>query len=274
MAMMRAAAANQGYLKYASGYPLTLTKTLSKPPESFTVSGNTGGVGDKTVNLFDKRELEYIQYEQSQKTYYSSPTSITSGYIPFDINSTYTWWYEFNDNPRSNLNYIVGYDENFNFVSRGPSAPGVGYYQFTNSNITIGEPSKIKYIRICRSYTTAAAARVAANGKIILVKGAYSEAQMKSRYKPCGYEIPIIISDGTTNKTINLYSDSALGVDESLTVNPKAHEATKHDDTSVAGLQNWEQDFTLPKTDSLTVTAGTTVVPGSMQLAYWSSRKN
>lgn len=79
-----------------------------------------------------------------------------------------------------------------------------------------------------------------------------------------GAEIP--------HKTINLYSDAALGADESLIVNPKTHEATKHDDTSVAGLQDWEQDWKIPKADELTVSAGTTVEPRNMEIKYYGKR--
>ena len=44
----------KAYIRTASGYPLTLTKTLAKPPESITVHGNEGGVGDweTTRNIF------------------------------------------------------------------------------------------------------------------------------------------------------------------------------------------------------------------------------
>ena len=44
--------------------------------------------------------------------------------------------------------------------------------------------------------------------------------------------------------------------------------------TDVVALQDWDgQDWKIPKADEVTVTAGTTVAPSSMDIAYYSSVK-
>lgn len=43
----------RGYVRTASGYPLKLTDCMEDTAISFKITGSSGGVGDKTANLFD-----------------------------------------------------------------------------------------------------------------------------------------------------------------------------------------------------------------------------
>ena len=79
-----------------------------------------------------------------------------------------------------------------------------------------------------------------------------------------------------TPKTYNLYIDAVLDDGDTLTISPKAQTAVRTSGLTpvdVKGLQDWAQDWKLPKANNLMVTADTTVEPDSIEIQYWSKAK-
>lgn len=269
---MRAAAANQGYLKYATGYPLTLTKTLAKPPESVAVYGAEGGVGDKTANLFNKNERPVRTQTITQVIptdtgiIVRTTASGASSWVIYIIGKTADIAGKMITLRTANDTPIAG-GEFMTCDAQGLNQANSQYYgKQTEARYTVPTSGYQEYVAFrFNALTTPSDTRI---DDIRVYMGTSNLP-----YEPYGYKIPILISSGTENKTINLYSDTDLVDGEFLTVNPKAKTATLTDGTSVAALQDWTQDFAIPKADSLTVTAGTTVEPDKLGIAYMSKNK-
>lgn len=312
-------------LKTASGYPLTLTKTLAKLPESITVYGNTGGVGEQEIplpsgytalkyiestgtqyidtgvvpNQDTKVELDFRLLSGAGALFGSRSGAQSNGFALQALSSgkfggTYgnanrggESMYDYHRHIHvldRNVFYLDG-NINITYPTATFSCPGNACIFTMYNNASVLSSGVVGRLYRCTMYD---------NGTLIKdfvptkrnsddAVGVY-DVRNNTFYPNSGtgafiagdeaaYRIPILLSDGTANKTINLYSDVALGASDNLVVNPKTHEATKHDDTSVADLQDWLQDWKLPKSDSLTVSAGTTVAPSSMEIEYWSSEK-
>ena len=253
------------HLRTAAGYPLTLTKTLARPPESVTVHGNTGGVGD---------------YD-STKQAYKIPI-LLQGRNLFDKDSvTFTEGYLIDENGDIKRGSGIGY------TSIIELPPG----DCTMSNILQDVESRNGTLRI-HEYD--------ANGiwiKQVVVVSTNQDKAVKTNFTTSTGKIRISIPhkpnkspsfamtmlvEGTTeiayepyiNKTINIYCDSSLPTSIlKITVEPKEEKAYRGR-SNLSGLQDWDQDWQIPKADELTVTAGTEVKPEIMEIAYWSSERN
>ena len=204
IAMMRAAAANQGYLKYASGQPpLMLTKTLAKPPESITVFGNSGGVGDKTANLFNglwrQGHIDTTQSAENQSARIRSEAICA-------VHAGETYSVSMNDNRF--FAYANIYAKNSGNTTADAVGTATGWQQGTFTVTAAGDG----YLFLMLRYASGAAEPITpadANINVMVIRGSYTVETMPP-FEPYAYKIPIILSDGTASKTITLYSDAGL----------------------------------------------------------------
>lgn len=233
----------KGYLRTATGYPITLYATMPDKPKSLTVYGNAGGVGGMTVNLFDASACVSGVLSSSGNVT-SNSSYVTSDYIPCIANQYYSYNFAITYPIR-----VCYYNSSKGFLS-----------QVTNQSArALITPANTAYIRVSVAASFADSAMV--------VMGRYT-AETMPPYEPYRYKIPILAG----NKTINLYSDVQLGTGDSLTVDPEAETAVRGN-TDISALQDWTQDMTLPAANELSVTAGTEVEPGSIEVEYWSKER-
>lgn len=247
-----------GVLKTASGYPLTLKKTLAKPMESVTVYGNTGGVGER-INLFNPADTSgWGKNLEDDGTEVSTGNIAYSGLIAVQPDTLYT--FTAHTGGVQMYQRVHAYDENGNWIKMLTRITALANRTVTNVARTTASTRFVR-VTIQRQYTN-----------IMVLEGSYSPTTIPRYMSYSTHQIPILLSDGTENKTINLYSDAALGANDSLTVNPKTQTAMRGS-TNVKALQDWTQDFTIPKADEVTVTAGTTVQPEKLGVGYMSKDK-
>lgn len=201
-----------GFRLQASGDPLT----------DYTIYGNTGGVGDKTANLADESAVtENLLTEDGQvnsnTNYRLTPYFENTSGLCIDIDAII---------PNADKVRVGIYDQNHDFVERR-------LYDKNVLPIVIA-PSDGAYIRVnwaIKSYDT----------ETIMINAGSTALP----YEPYGYVIPVTSGGVTTN----LYTDSPLGLTDTLT----------YTDTGIA----------LPTVDGdNTITFGTTVQPSAMSATF------
>ena len=255
------------YLITTIDYPLILTKTLAKPPESITVYGKPDGTGDRTANLMPK-----LTAKKNINASTGAVVNANNAAASVDVISV-----DFEQNPVYTItglvnkmkSFVAGYDENEVFVGR-TVLTAVSSVSIRATSFTIAQQSEnsVKYIRVTQ-YPTGSDT---GTGEQAAAADIMMNAGSALPYEPYGYKIPLVLSDGATNKTINLYSDEPIGRDDTLVVDPKTQEATRNS-TNVKRLQDWTQDFTIPKANEVTVVSSATAIPDAIEMDYWSSQK-
>ena len=278
IAMMRAAtAANQEYIKTAYGaLPLTLTKTLAKPPESITVFGNSGGVGDydstkqaykipiilsdgtasKMINLYSDAELQsYTAHNllygatwhngymlnQEGTEQRSAAHKTTKDYIPIEPSTYYYLQYDVQVAFRRPCMYRYDAETDTYVCTR---------YVYNNAPQTmlIHTTDQETHIRV-----TAANA----DNRVLLVKSPVALDYFANDRLICD-ELAVSAKSRTAERVQRV---TANGIISPIT-------------TDVAALQDWDgQDWKIPKADEVTVTAGTEREPEGMEIVYRSRKK-
>ena len=262
-------------LKTAAGYPVTLEKTSAKPPESITVFGNSGGVGD---------------YD-STKQAYRIPIILSDGTASKTINLysdagllSYT---------AHNLMYGASWVMGELLMLDGSTTTG-GAHQTTNNYIKV-EPSTTYYLRysLYVDWRRPSAYRYdAETGKYVFTRNFHNSSPNELMLYTAANETHIrITAHKDDNKVLLVKSPIALDyfandmlIYDELAVSAKSRTAERVQrvtangiispkTTDVAALQDFVgQDWKLPKSRSLNVTAGTTAAPGSMEIAYYGKK--
>ena len=160
----------------------------------YRIYGASSGVGDETVNLYDKND----------------PNTIQGAYLGIDG--------EIHDAPAYSLTYIPA-ESNATFCVKDLcNANTVACVGFCDANKTIINVVA-RYINALTDFTTPAqtayialSVRAESNANIaMLVHGSTAPAS----YVPYGYEVDMSVSDGTTSTTTPIYIGSdPLGEDE------------------------------------------------------------
>ena len=159
----------------------------------YQIFGNTGGVGDKTANLFNKNATDtsngfidnkYIR--QTDGNYIESNSYNISEYIPVTSNTTYTWIFSLTSSQALHSNPTVEfYDSLRQSLGIANHNPNITRFSFTT-------PQNCAFIRASVYKQT--------RGESLLVEGSTAPAG----YIPYGYEIDIGVKSG------NLLSFDAL----------------------------------------------------------------
>lgn len=149
------------------------------------VYGETGGVGQRTANLFDKNDTEdaYIDVEGN---IHSSTTTKTSNYIPVLENTSYTLYMSGNTSS-TNLTAIDFFDLNKDLLSYTTYVPEQG-----SQSIFINTPARASYVRFSVN---------SLRENVMLTAGSTAPAS----FIPYGYEVPMEVGDGNTSNAVNLY---------------------------------------------------------------------
>lgn len=186
------------YRTHAKGVGKELT---GSPPLSFVsngellsdyrIYGSSGGVGDKTRNLFD--------YTTATNDYHLGVSGqmvkvnlwCVSDFIKIDTNSEYTIY---NAGIGSSPTYHCIYDENRQFLRSIQS--GTNVILNTGDN---GEYVRLSVRKVQNEYLST-----------MLIKGTI----VPDQYIPYGYKIPIVCGGTTTN----IYLDEPLGENESISM--------------------------------------------------------
>lgn len=160
----------------------------------YRIYGAAGGVGDKTVNLFDKDITEgiedncYISKTTGNKVsdaqyYISAPITVIS-------EETYYWVFHITSGGAFHTAPTVGFfDANDNQIGVAPHGSGVKYFPFTT-------PANCAYIK-------ASVYKMDLN-EAMLTKGSTAPAS----YVPYGYEVDMVVSDSITATTTQIYIGS------------------------------------------------------------------
>lgn len=235
------------------GYPLTVYNCANKNLKDYTIYGNTGGVGDKTENLFNYTE-----------PYAANAIADGNGWFDVTIDNTegtkaaYKWCFtKVNSTLKVDTSYsivteIIEYSGNIQVrivsthsVNPGqfkpeiiaPTTTGV----FTNTSTTLVDFSACK--NMLRTYCSCAAGQ---SGHVKFRIAVY-EVQ-KDTFEPYDkYKIPIIVNG---NEAAVIYRDAPLADGESINY--------KSDNLP---------DITLEKGTN-TITADTEVKPSNIKIKY------
>lgn len=156
--------------------PLTFSANGDNAVE-LKVYGETGGVGQRTGNLFDKNATEdaYIDVEGNT---HSSNTTKTSNYISVLENTSYTL-YMSGDTSSTNLTAIVFFDSNKNLVSYTTYVPEQG-----SQSVSINTPASASYVRFSVNNL---------RENVMFTEGSTAPAS----YIPYGYEVPMAVESGS-----------------------------------------------------------------------------
>ena len=195
------------YTEYTGAVPVTFTAD-GNDLNDWTIYGNTGGVGDRTANLFSTNWIPGII--NSSGNYEASNVAVcTNDYISIEYDNTYS----FSRDIKSGYIQLRFYDVNKQYVGGGtsniqllvgsstsnPMSENVGFcvFKIVNSNIA--------YMKINDTTNSTAT-------KYMMCEGEYTAQTMPS-YEPYGmYKIPIICGGETTD----IYIDSPLGLNETI----------------------------------------------------------
>lgn len=179
------------------GAPLAAINANGDDMRQYQVWGNTGGVGDKTINYFDYTQLvDGYTYDSNGQMILNPDINNRWRYaaIPFiQVTPETTYLRTWNLTPMGNT--INFYDSEKTFIAR--AAPGVG--------VPFTVPNNCHFITfVVETYSQD-------RKKYMFTEGTTPPAS----FVPFGYEVDISTSDGTTSTTIPIYiGDTALQKDE------------------------------------------------------------
>lgn len=193
------------FAQYISGeqrqtYEGTLPATIianGDDMRQYQIYGNTGGVGDRTINYFDYTKLfDGYTYDSNGQMILNPDVASRAYYAaipPIQVTPGATYLRTHNLTPLGNtVNY---YDSEKNFIAK--ATPGVGIPFTVPNNCHF-----ITYIVDVKSYD---------RKKYMLTEGTTPPAS----FVPFGYELSLSVSDGTNTTTTPIYiGDDPLGEDE------------------------------------------------------------
>ena len=265
----------RGYIKTASGYPITLNDCIAGKPLNVSVSGNTGGVGDKTVNLFDISQLSGSNITvEDDKVYmkaYANTTNITpemflamTGLKAGDKFTT---------------------NRQFENVDGVPTQSATGKICFLNksggtfyiNNATVTQrtiPDDFTNDNYHKMYIYGISNHPTIMSQIQVVSGSYTSATLPE-YEPYDgpgeYKIPVVF--GEHSFLINL--DEPLNETDEIRLDIKNQSAMLIQGetiTDVSGQIKWDNIPDLPDGTAL-IKTDTTVEPSEMSITYYANRK-
>lgn len=161
------------------------------PPLSFEANGNnllnyridgaSGGVGERTSNLFDGL-IEVGTFTEAGLNTYSSNRLRSTNYIQVNPNTTYTIHLESNF---SGIVISVSYYSIDDYIT-----PRIGYENWVTSNqLTFTSPNNCQYIRLIMRYS---------DNRTISSTDVYNvqivEGTEIGNYEPYGYKVPVVVS--------------------------------------------------------------------------------
>lgn len=217
-------------------YEGTLPATINANGDNvkqYQIYGNTGGVGDRTVNLFDKTATDAENgYEQG---YYLCPPNISGGKW---ANSSYaiSEYIEIEGLPTITFSgYTSYYSPGIENEFYNASKQRLSAFETTEIPATINVPTSAKYVRF--------SIRLDKATQIMLTEGSTPPAS----FVPFGYEVDISVSDGTNATTTPIYiGDDPLEKDEYVDYQAGKiyrYETEIKKDLSQTGWQwRWETD--------------------------------
>ena len=187
------------YYRTHAGKVLTGSPPLSfvsngQPLADYRIYGASGGVGDRTENLFDKDSESVAGFINDSGVLVPSPSNyliITYDYIPVIPSTNYSYK-AFHGSGTIRISY---YTSDKVFISR--------WFAINTGTIneTVRVPSNCGYVRLSIDDNLS---------QTVLVQGNSS----LSAYEPYGYKIPIVCGGTTTN----IYLDEPLEESESISM--------------------------------------------------------
>lgn len=195
------------YREYTGTLPVTITANGSDLID-WVIYGNTGGVGDATINLFS---AVWEQGTISSATGADEPSdsSVRSDYIPITPNTIYS----FKRSIFTGAIRIRIYDSSKNYlIGAAPESIEL----IAGDNISIPMNSGTDFCCIKFIYPTGAYFRLVdlsnvLSTKYIMVQGQYTSETMPD-YEPYGYKITILSGSDTTD----IYIDTPLSLNETV----------------------------------------------------------
>lgn len=165
-----------------------------EPLVNWIIYGKTGGVGDKTANLYNTNETEWnggIKNANGEITS-STVSHFTLNYT--EVSPETSYYIAGNLGASGNAHRIYYYDENKEWISRSDS--------FAYNARTFTTPANCKYIQI------QVVNAVTSTADWMLVEGETAP----TTFEPYGYKIPVTCGGATTN----IYIDEPLTAGETV----------------------------------------------------------
>lgn len=187
------------YREYTGTLPVTITANGSDLAD-WVIYGNTGGVGEKTYNLYNNANTSWtlgVLNDNGEPT--SSTTShYTTNFTSVNANTAYSLYGTiYKEQGQLISNRIYYYDSSLNWISRSSA---------TSSKLkTFTTPANCAYIRIQVRID------IESGDDWNLVEGTYTEQTMPL-YEPYGYKITILSGSDVTD----IYIDAPLGANETV----------------------------------------------------------
>lgn len=237
-------------LQYQTGLPPFDFTTSGTNLWSYYIKGNTGGVGERTGNLFDISTVEKGCIDNGEVGYVSqtSSLSIEGGTVSFTTTVAYrgvcTGFFEIPEGTETiTFNFIRNEALGVKFVFYDSSKTWLNQDytpQFTEiPPATANVPSGAKYVRL--SFT----GQIAGGYSYTMSNLMLNAGSTVLPYEPYCYKIPIVCGGQTTN----IYIDNPLEADDIL-----------------YSFQTGIQIPTIVGDDTISVS--TTVQPSEMQIVY------
>ena len=177
--------------------PYTFTSDSYKL-RNYRIYGNTvngESVGDRTGrNLFDKH-LSVYGYINTQGLIQTSTLTLSSDYIPIIGGENYTiWLHRTHDANSYNSRACAFYDNNKGLIGNTGSV----IQNLDDVTFTIIAPNNAAYFRF--SYDLS-------YGEIMFNSGSTAIP-----YEPCGYQVPVTVTNGTDTETTNIYLPAQIKI--------------------------------------------------------------
>lgn len=168
---------NRYYGYIIEGVPPITFKGNGKNLIDYRIYGASGGVGDRTKNLFNYNTVtEGYRIQWETGNLYQDESAIMSDYIPVEENSIYN----------CNIDvYFLGYDTNFNYLGTWNRTTFVKSTGLATKQLTITEGcSYIKFFTYNTNKTP-----VSISNLTML-----NEGSTELPYEPYGYKVPVVIN--------------------------------------------------------------------------------
>lgn len=272
--LKRAAVTNRkfyGYEKNASGYPIILTDCMADYPIKLSVSGNTGGVGKRTSNLFDISQVSGDNITVKDNKIYMNDFINTTNITPemflamtgLKEGDKITTHRQFEIADGSPVPLSTG---KICFSSRGGSLLVINGAAVTRRTIPQNFTSDYYYNMDIYSISD----QLAIMSQIQVVSGSYTPAFLP-KYEPYGNKISVMLGD----RELPIYYNRLLDETESIDLDFQNHLAILSQGeiiTDISDKVNWDAVPELPK-GSATITVDSEVEPSGMSITYYADGK-
>ena len=191
------------FLNEISGNPPLTFSSKGGFLKDYRIFGNTGGVGNRTKNLFDGF-IEQGGITSTDGNNFSSNISCRTGYIVLEENQTYT--ISIPSNAGFMIRYIGFYKTNNTFSHNTANAAQT--YTFTTPADTVS-------IRVAfKSDDDRSMTPERFEGQHIQIE----KSDVSTDYEPFGYKIPVTVSSGDNAHFYVIYTDSPLYENQSISL--------------------------------------------------------